>query len=274
MAPHRLRIDKFVHFQASVSYILQGLSLTQPLPIKELRLTPPDTLILLADGCYLELISFLPSAPSDKVSAHWWSHYATSPGWADWCLTNDLTPEANHASIEASHKTPVHGGRQRPDGVDVKWAVTFPQGERGLTPFFCHDTTPREIRVPLSDEKMKHPSGVLGVQSLTVMVDSTASLDATRATYKTLLTDLAHADTSHSCFGTDRFVSIPELPSGAKVKLVLPRDEEDGAKVRPGGFWYGDVVLAALAREGKPKGMKERLDGGGDDLRGLWVQYV
>lgn len=92
------------------------------------------------------------------------------------------------------------------------------------------------------------------------------------------LTDLAHADTKHSCFGTSRVVSVPSLPGpeGAKVKLVLPRDETDKGRVSPRGFWYGDVVLAALAREGKPAGTKERLDGGGsgDDLRGLWVVYV
>ncbi|KAF9741129.1 hypothetical protein PMIN06_011296 [Paraphaeosphaeria minitans] len=235
-----------------------------------------NTLILLADGCYIELICFLPSAPSDKVSAHWWSDYATSPGWADWCLTNDLAPEANRSSIATSHNDPIHGGRKRPDGVDVKWAVTFPRGERGLTPFFCHDTTPREVRVPLSEAKTRHPSGVLGVASLTVMVDSPASLGATRTAYKRLLADLDHADTSHSCFGTGRVVPVPELPSGAKVKLVLPRDEEDRAKVSYRGFWYGDIVLAAAAREGKPKGSKQRLDGDGSgaDIRGLWVQYI
>jgi hypothetical protein len=56
--------------------------------------------------------------------------------------------------------------------------------------------------------------------------------------------------------------------------LVLPRDEGDRKKVGERGFWYGDVVLAAKAREGKPAGTKERLDGGENDLRGLWVVYT
>ncbi|KAF2449158.1 hypothetical protein P171DRAFT_351628 [Karstenula rhodostoma CBS 690.94] len=235
-----------------------------------------NTLLLLPDGAYIELISFLPSAAPSSLSTHWWSHHATTPGWADWCLTNALAPSTFHPLVQATHSEPRHGGRKRADGVDVKWAVTFPRGPRGKTPFFCHDVTPREVRVPLGEARTTHPSGVVGVVSLTVMVDSSAALDATRAAYATLLTDLAHADTTHSCFGTQRVVPVPELSEGAKVKLVLPRDDADREKVRERGFWYGDVVLAAPAREGKPAGTKERLDGGGggEDLQGLWIAYV
>ncbi|KAK3210268.1 hypothetical protein GRF29_44g2114707 [Pseudopithomyces chartarum] len=90
-----------------------------------------NTLILLRDGCYIELISFAPSAPSESIASHWWSYFEKHPGWADWCLTNSLTPEANHALVSQSHQEPRHGGRKRADGVDVKWAVTFPRGEHG-----------------------------------------------------------------------------------------------------------------------------------------------
>ena len=83
------------------------------------------------DGCYIELISFVPSAPTPSVSSHWWGPFAQNPGWADWCLTNGLSPEENHARVSQSHQEPRHGGRKRADGVDVKWAVTFPKGENG-----------------------------------------------------------------------------------------------------------------------------------------------
>lgn len=57
--------------------------------------------------------------------------------------------------------------------------------------------------------------------------------------------------------------------------MVLPRNDADAAKVAERGFWYGDVVLGAPAREGKAKGTKERIDlGEKGDLGGIWVQYV
>ncbi|KAJ4359483.1 uncharacterized protein N0V89_000037 [Didymosphaeria variabile] len=256
-----------------------------------------NTLILLSDGCYIELISFVPSAPPDKISSHWWSYYAAHPGWADWCLTNTLSPTANHAPIRASHQAPLHGSRQRPDGTTVKWAVTFPQGPhggqstRGLVPFFCHDVTPRTVRVPLSEERTTHPSGVLGVHSLSVLVKDEAVCNARvtltaclrhweqqKETFRTVLTDLEHADTTHACFGAQRVVDVPELGDkdrGTTVKLIVASREGEREKVNKGGrdFWYGDVVLKAKAREGKEKGTKERLDVG-QDLRGLWIVYT
>jgi hypothetical protein len=113
----------------------------------------------------------------------------------------------------------------------------------------------------------------MGVHSLTVLVRDATALDATRDTYRTLLTDLEHADATHACFGAERVVPLENL-GGVKIKLVVPRDEEDRKKVGERGFWYGDVVLAAKAREGKPAGTKQRLDGSENDLRGLWVLYT
>ncbi|KAL1591687.1 hypothetical protein SLS60_011686 [Paraconiothyrium brasiliense] len=243
-----------------------------------------NTLILFADGCYIELITFVPSSPTDRISSHWWSHYASHPGWADWCLTNSLSPEENYAHIRSSHQSPLHGGRKRADGIDVKWAVTFPKGahggqsSRGRVPFFCHDVTERNVRVPLSADKTTHPSGVLGVHSLSVLVKDGEALKATKETFGTLLTDLEHADAAHACFGAQRVVDVPELgesDKGTTVKLVVASREGEREKLAEGGrdFWYGDVVLKAKAREGKEKGTKERLDVG-QDLRGLWIVYT
>lgn len=67
---------------------------------------------------------------------------------------------------------PIAGGRKRPDGVELKWKVTFPTGvERGVVPFWCHDVTEREKRVPVSAEATSHPCGALGVAGVRVEVD-------------------------------------------------------------------------------------------------------
>ena len=67
---------------------------------------------------------------------------------------------------------PVAGGRKRPDGIELQWKVTFPTGvDRGVVPFWCHDVTEREKRVPISPEGTKHASGALGVAGVRVSVD-------------------------------------------------------------------------------------------------------
>jgi hypothetical protein len=72
----------------------------------------------------------------------------------------------------ARYAEPISGGRKRPDGVDLKWKVTFPTGvERGVVPFWCHDVTEREKRVPISPEATRHASGALGVAGVRVSVD-------------------------------------------------------------------------------------------------------
>ncbi|KAF2785921.1 hypothetical protein K505DRAFT_290560, partial [Melanomma pulvis-pyrius CBS 109.77] len=150
-----------------------------------------NTLILLADGCYMELISFL----SADISTHWWGPDPHRKGWADWCLTTPSTASENYARLKGqgapSHAPPQAGARLRPDGVQVKWAVTFPAGEhggqdkRGRIPFFCHDDpiTARHLRVPVDAEKTAHGCGALGVLSLTVLVADEEMLEATERVY-------------------------------------------------------------------------------------------
>lgn len=234
-----------------------------------------NTLILLADGCYIELISFV--NPS-KAPSHWWGPDADFIGWKDWCLTNHKSPEENHDSVKETHDAPVHGGRKRADGVDVKWAVTFPKGERGgqdvrgRIPFFCHDITERDIRVPLSAEKTAHPCGASGVKELTVLVKDQALLDATRSAYTSILGDAASTEETESRYKAGQVCAIEGLDSGASIVLRLPEYGQEATEKN--GFRYGDVVLTAKAREETKRGTRERLDEGADDVRGLWVEYV
>lgn len=139
--------------------------------------SPPVTenkLIIFPDGSYIELIAFIPVAEGeeDQRAAHWWG--AKKDGIIDYALTSPSVPSASSSFPPASHDPPIVGGRVRPDGQKVEWVVTFPSSstfERGSVPFFCHDTTERELRVPLEDEgKTTHSSGALGVKGLTIRV--------------------------------------------------------------------------------------------------------
>lgn len=178
---------------------------------------------------------------------------------------------------------PVHGGRKRADGVEVKWAVTFPQGEnggqerRGRVPFFCHDVTERRVRVAVDGVKTRHACGALGVRQLSVIVKDRELLDETRRVYAGILgSDGAVGDDGGVEFEAGRVFDVEGLEGGAKISLRLPKSEEESKKVEETGFWYGDVVFGAKARLGKAVGTKERLDGsdGESDVRGVWIEYV
>lgn len=237
-----------------------------------------NVLILLADGCYIELISFVDSA---KAPSHWWGPDDNFIGWKDWCLTNSKSPEENFQDIKATHDEPIRGGRKRADGVDVKWAVTFPKGEkrgqdvRGKIPSFCHDITERKVRVPLSAEKTDHPCGARGVRQITVVVKDKELLEETSKIYSTILgVDRASGDKEVS-FPVGRVCGVEGLDDGSRIVLRLPKNStESEATNNSSGFWYGNVVLAAKASAGKAAGACERLDDGQDSVRGLWVEYV
>jgi hypothetical protein len=237
-----------------------------------------NTLILLADGCYIELISFINAS---LAPSHWWGPDADFVGWKDWCLTNSLSPKENHEAVKDSHAEPIRGGRKRADGIDVAWAVTFPKGEkggqgiRGRVPFFCHDITPRNVRVPLDEMKTTHPCGALGVRQLTVIVRDQAFLDETKTCYQALVASSGRDSGAEVSFMLGRVQEVRSRKDGAEIVLRLPKNEMERSRVGERGFWYGDVVLVAEAKAGKTGKTRERLDSGDGegDAGGVWLEY-
>ncbi|KAH7083144.1 glyoxalase-like domain-containing protein, partial [Paraphoma chrysanthemicola] len=238
-----------------------------------------NTLILLSDGCYIELISFISEC---KFKNHWWGPDAQFSGWKDWCLTNTKSPEENHNSLKETHAEPQHGGRKRADGVDVKWAVTFPKGDiggqsvRGRIPFFCHDVTPRDVRVPLSTERTTHPCGAQGVAQITIIVKDQNLLQQTKQVYTSILGDGMQQSGNEVIFNAGRVhdVKMPPPGRGAQLILRLPKNEQEQDATAESGYYYGDIVLGARADANNTSTTKTRLDGGDVDIRGLWLDYV
>lgn len=136
-----------------------------------------NRLVLFADGSYLELIAFINDDPK-KREGHWWDK---PYGIVDWALTSTTEKQPDVKAINARleskqsvvrYAEPVSGGRKRPDGVELQWKVTFPEGvERGVVPFWCNDVTEREKRVPGSPEATQHPCGARGVAGVRVGVN-------------------------------------------------------------------------------------------------------
>lgn len=274
-----LPVDPNTNFPKVPSFFEKNFTLT-PGGVHADNLTS-NILILLADGCYIELISFID--PTKDVSAHWWASGTQKFGWMDWCLTNSSSPKESWEEIggkDGSHGEPVKGSRKRSDGVDVKWAVTFPKGEnggqssRGRVPFFCHDITDRQVRVPLSGEKTSHPSRILGVSELTVIVRDKQLLKETADVYARLFGKEGVQRGDHVYFQATRVKDVEGLDDGTRVVLRLPKDKDELKRLEKTDYWYGDVVLAAPAGQGKTLSTRERLDGGDEGVQGLWAEYV
>ncbi|KJX97387.1 glyoxalase bleomycin resistance protein dioxygenase superfamily [Zymoseptoria brevis] len=135
-----------------------------------------NKLILFSDGTYLELIAFIDDAPSNRKN-HWWDKpygvvdYALTTVDGDFLTLDSIRERLAQTGTSISYQDPIEGGRIKPDGTELKWKVTFPTStERGSVPFWCHDVTPRERRVPVSQESTTHPSGVVGMAGLQVSV--------------------------------------------------------------------------------------------------------
>ena len=150
-----------------------------------------NKLIILPDGTYIELIAFRENADPERREQHRWGLLKEGQ-IIDWAYT--LLDEKDFAQVQArvretssasgiTYQDPIPGGRRKPDGVELKWAVSSAQDASlnilwpGTTPFWCLDRTPRHLRVPYGDEATgpsppytRHPSGAQGVSRVSVSV--------------------------------------------------------------------------------------------------------
>ncbi|KAI9170657.1 hypothetical protein HJFPF1_00127 [Paramyrothecium foliicola] len=158
-----------------------------------------NTLVLLPDGSYLEFIAFVPGADPALRQRHRWGHKHEGTV-VDWALTlvsngeGQAKPESSdhvvgeeafaraQQQVRDAHAGIVYsdlakGGRKRLDGVELKWAISSGQWdgenkgrfEPGQVPFWCLDSSPRNLRVPYEQPDVAvHASGVTGVAHLEV----------------------------------------------------------------------------------------------------------
>ncbi|KAI2616755.1 glyoxalase-like domain-containing protein [Hypoxylon sp. NC1633] len=187
-----------------------------------------NTLVLLADGSYLEFIAFVPDVdPAARAKHHWGSREEGTV--VDWAVTLPSSSDGHEQTgregdgeaedvreakelrqeeafrevqkrVEDAHTGIVYGdlvrgGRTRPDGEVLKWAVAFPKNEGGASPlgpgtapFWCLDVTPRHLRVPYGEPGVaKHPSGIVGVAGIEVLTDPGKAAESAEGVYDALL---------------------------------------------------------------------------------------
>ncbi|KAK5122341.1 hypothetical protein LTR85_004252 [Meristemomyces frigidus] len=181
-----------------------------------------NRLVLFRDGTYLELIAFIRDDPAKRKGHRWDKDF----GIVDYALTTRIDFE--YATLQERMKAsgsginyaePVEGGRMRPDKGEVKWKVTMPQGiEHGAVPFWCHDLTPRERRVPAFDGNTYHPCGAVGVADI--------------------LVDLGEKDFERVCLALPAVANLPEVGDAAytvSTPFEIGRPEEPRIKLRKRG---------------------------------------
>ena len=126
-----------------------------------------NALIAFRDTSYLELLAFHESRPDHR----WWSALAKGGGLVDFCLqTDDLAGDAKMLRQAGVGMGEIErGDRQRPDGVEVRWACVLARGaHRGVAPFLIAGEGSRDERVP---RERAHANGVSGIGTVTVAVD-------------------------------------------------------------------------------------------------------
>ncbi|KAJ5711354.1 hypothetical protein N7488_005510 [Penicillium malachiteum] len=143
-----------------------------------------NRLILLPDGVYLELIAFFDNIDPERRRQHRWGNEAEGT-IIDWAFTlpsesdfKFIQKRIGDADTDLFYTDPIPGGRTKPDGTVLKWAVCTSkdaQGDAvapGSLPFWCLDRTPRANRVPYEAEShlTRHPNGVQGVLSVSVQI--------------------------------------------------------------------------------------------------------
>ncbi|KAK3674732.1 hypothetical protein LTR78_005454 [Recurvomyces mirabilis] len=190
-----------------------------------------NRLLIFKDGTYLELIAFIDDDP-DKRKGHWWDKPC---GIVDFALTTQkdfdydgLQERLRESGSGISYAPPQEGGRRTPDGKELKWKVTFPKGaERGEVPFWCHDVTDRERRVPIHDGKTDHPCHAVGLFGLHIKTASSKVEHLESA--MVAITESKASEDGHFAVGapavteviTDNWVAISKLASDSADKRSL-----------------------------------------------------
>lgn len=195
-----------------------------------------NVLISFQDGVYIELIAFVDGIDSTERARHWWGN--KTPGIIDFALTStsveDLESTRQRVSTAGAlngveYTQPRAGGRDKPDGTTIKWQVTFPHGGnvgRGAIPFWCHDVTARELRVPGSAKATQHSSGAMGILGLTLEVPETKFEETVRF-YQAVFDGpgVAHG-TNEVAIDCDPPIT---LSPGSKTPQITLRSSESGS---------------------------------------------
>jgi hypothetical protein len=132
-----------------------------------------NALVCFGDGSYVELLAFKGVPPA----SHRWTQYVGFWGPIDFAVTtpNIESSVADLQSLRVPFSDSKDGGRQRPDGVQLKWRGAYPLDASAGLPFLIQDLTARELRVPSGDNSVLHDNAASGIAQVRVDVTNLAA---------------------------------------------------------------------------------------------------
>ncbi|EIM82444.1 uncharacterized protein STEHIDRAFT_149511 [Stereum hirsutum FP-91666 SS1] len=237
-----------------------------------------NTLVILPDGSYIELISFTqepsyypPESPEHKARlAHNWAN--KDHGWCAYAflgapsavpaISTIINDRAKASGLEVRYAKEVSGGRTRGDGVELKWVITSPQEwakKEGGTklPFFCGDVTDRSLRVPTETTNTTHPNTAQSVAYLRLL--------SPVASFKTLSQELTAILGSPPTTTTPSEVtwqlhhplkSFATSTSGPQLILTAAKDEDEAEQEFVRTHGPGLYEVAFRVADGKQRAIE------------------
>ena len=157
---------------------------------------------------------------------------------------------------DLKYTSPVAGGRSNKDAVQVKWESSRPVSTKSVDrtdfPFFCHDVTPRNVRVPFDDsEKTSHPCGAVGISAIEVIAPKSRSAIFTELYGQILDTRPRISDKRAKAARLDFEIGLPVEGFGSStISLCSEEEEMDQAWLRERGAGIHGLVLSVEGHEG------------------------
>lgn len=215
-----------------------------------------NKLIVFQDGSYIELIAFVDDDPKHRANHRWGDREV---GIIDFALSSTEDAEDHFERLKErldssgsglKYEPPTPGGRTRDDGQVLKWKITSPDLplQRGEAPFFCHDVTSRELRVPFSKESTSHPSAAYGIAGLNIYVlkENVSNLSTA---YSSILE--VNNSSKNEKIGTFEIGSL-HIVGGNKALMSIqePPDERRRKLVEESGVLLKDLKIGIIGEAG------------------------
>ncbi|KAH9483616.1 hypothetical protein JR316_0003086 [Psilocybe cubensis] len=230
-----------------------------------------NALVVLADGVYLELISFtypashypIGSPEREQREKHPWAK--KEPGWIDFAFlgngshTDSVAQTINERGrAEGSgvkYSPEEDGGRVRPDGQALKWLISAPAvAGRGVLPFFCGDVTPRGLRVPSEPPtNTEHPSTASGIAFVRILISSD-SFEAIAGQLTSVVGKKPISSSSRDVIWDLDTVNANHLGSYARLILSVPGDEDEIAFIETSEGGTGIYEVGFYVKDGSKSG--------------------
>lgn len=219
-------------------------------------------LLAFPDGSYIELIApFASLSGTAGMTSGWTKLMEADAGCGAWAArTDDIHAEVQRLRAAGiAVKGPEAGSRQRPDGTKLEWETaivgTGPAGS--VLPFLIQDSTPRELRVPVSTEGTIGgvASVVVGVHdlesSIALFQRAFAFQDPAIEDRPEFSATLAHfpnrpvilsAGISQDSWLTERLAKFGECPAAFLLQATPDLPTKDFLAATKSAPWFGREV--------------------------------